>query len=396
MKKDTLYTVNKWNQGLLGNKGNLFVIGGYSPTGNSYYNFYNPTDYAASISSGLVPEKLTPITMDKIPEGFATKGLTGINSFYNKNAGAINAAANAASPVLGNIIGGGYSTGGVGEGIATAGQAIGSALAATGVGAWAAPIVTLGSSVLGGLTNRAFGTKKNQKNINTLEENAANARNAGNELASASDSNSFFNAADSMVSGTGFKNSDLVKGGWFSGGKARREAQKYLNKENRALAMQRSGMVTGAQNVDSALDDNVMYNFAELGGPLDYMENNNNMGAIKYNFMSDFLNNKKKQAENKNNMTNMFAGMPTMFADGGKIEIKHPGRLTELKKRTGKTEAELYNDGNPDHKKMVVFARNSRRWNKKALGGYLKGKVYDVPKEEVDKLIAAGYGVEYL
>lgn len=59
-------------------------------------------------------------------------------------------------------------------------------------------------------------------------------------------------------------------------------------------------------------------------------------------------------------------------ADGGKIYIKpsHRGRLTELKARTGKTEAELYNDGNPAHKRMVVFARNSRKW-KHGLGGFL-------------------------
>lgn len=52
------------------------------------------------------------------------------------------------------------------------------------------------------------------------------------------------------------------------------------------------------------------------------------------------------------------------FANGGSIHIKpsHRGRLTELKKRTGKSEAELYNDGNPAHKKMVVFARNARKW----------------------------------
>ena len=52
------------------------------------------------------------------------------------------------------------------------------------------------------------------------------------------------------------------------------------------------------------------------------------------------------------------------FAEGGKIHIKpsHRGRLTELKERTGKSEAELYNDGNPAHKKMVVFARNARKW----------------------------------
>ena len=53
------------------------------------------------------------------------------------------------------------------------------------------------------------------------------------------------------------------------------------------------------------------------------------------------------------------------LANGGGIYIKpsHRGRLTELKARTGKTESELYNDGNPAHKKMVVFARNARKWN---------------------------------
>ena len=52
------------------------------------------------------------------------------------------------------------------------------------------------------------------------------------------------------------------------------------------------------------------------------------------------------------------------LANGGGIYIKpsHRGRLTELKARTGKTESELYNDGNPAHKKMVVFARNARKW----------------------------------
>lgn len=41
------------------------------------------------------------------------------------------------------------------------------------------------------------------------------------------------------------------------------------------------------------------------------------------------------------------------LATGGSIYIKpsHRGRLTELKARTGKSEAELYNDGNPAHKK---------------------------------------------
>ena len=60
------------------------------------------------------------------------------------------------------------------------------------------------------------------------------------------------------------------------------------------------------------------------------------------------------------------------YKSGGGIHIKpsHRGRLTELKKRTGKSEAELYNDGNPAHKRMVVFARNARKW-KHGEGGNL-------------------------
>lgn len=53
-----------------------------------------------------------------------------------------------------------------------------------------------------------------------------------------------------------------------------------------------------------------------------------------------------------------------------KIRIKpsHRGRLTELKKRTGKTEAELYKTGSPATRKMITFARSARKW-KHADGG---------------------------
>ena len=53
------------------------------------------------------------------------------------------------------------------------------------------------------------------------------------------------------------------------------------------------------------------------------------------------------------------------FSNGkSPIHIKpaNRGKLTRLKARTGKSESELYNDGNPAHKKMVVFARNARKW----------------------------------
>lgn len=74
------------------------------------------------------------------------------------------------------------------------------------------------------------------------------------------------------------------------------------------------------------------------------------------------------------------------YSEGGGIHIKpsHRGRLTELKARTGKTEAELYSDGNPDHKKMVVFARNARKWSH----SHGDGGSLEVP-EDTDMLLEA-------
>ena len=60
------------------------------------------------------------------------------------------------------------------------------------------------------------------------------------------------------------------------------------------------------------------------------------------------------------------------YKEGGSIYIKHPGRLTALKERTGKTEAELWATGNAHTRKMITFARNARKW-KHDDGGSLSG-----------------------
>ena len=71
---------------------------------------------------------------------------------------------------------------------------------------------------------------------------------------------------------------------------------------------------------------------------------------------------------NPNNIKNAYGlnNGQIIYAANGKspIHIKpaNRGKLTRLKKRTGKSESELYNDGNPAHRKMVVFARNARKW----------------------------------
>ena len=47
------------------------------------------------------------------------------------------------------------------------------------------------------------------------------------------------------------------------------------------------------------------------------------------------------------------------------IKPENRGKLTRLKKRTGKSEAELWKEGDPAIRKMITFARNSRKWKHK-------------------------------
>lgn len=84
-------------------------------------------------------------------------------------------------------------------------------------------IKNVAATAIQGLGNRAFGTKKNEANINALNVNKAQARTAGTTLGSASTTNDLLASAGQMTGGTGFKTTDLVKGGWFAKGKARKQ-----------------------------------------------------------------------------------------------------------------------------------------------------------------------------
>ena len=86
------------------------------------------------------------------------------------------------------------------------------------------------------------------------------------------------------------------------------------------------------------------------------------------------------------------------FSTGGSIHIKpeNRGKFTALKERTGHSATWFKEHGTPAQKKMAIFDLNSRHWNHHALGGYLKGAVYDLPEEEIKRLIDSGYEIEYL
>ena len=233
--------------------------------------------------------------------------------------GAFNGVAGALGTMTGNAISGGLSS--------TAGSTFNSlsGLASAIPGPWGA-VASAGLGVVGGLANRAFGTKFNKENIANVEGNINRLNNFQ------SDANSFDTLADTWGStalGTGFSNSYIGKDGWFST-KAKRKANDLREQLNEANLFALDTLQNNANNITETTMNNLEANYAALGG---------------------FLN---------------------QYSDGGSIYIKpeNRGKFNATKKRTGKTTEELTHSKNPLTRKRAIFAQNAAKW-KHAFGGDL-------------------------
>lgn len=193
--------------------------------------------------------------MSTFSKGF-TQGLgdikfngAGLGKALGQNIGVVSSAVGG---LAGGLIGDGYQDE-IGSIMGQAGQ-----LASAIPGPWGAAI-SGGLQVLGGLTNRAFGTKVNQE--------ALNAANQGTNYL-----NSFVSNASSFDDLRGPQTveavQDAYKGGWFSGSKARRKNEELRRK--RALAQDLADRSV-ENNLDNLVYDqmgNLLANYAALGGPL--------------------------------------------------------------------------------------------------------------------------------
>ena len=233
--------------------------------------------------------------------------------------GAFNGVAGALGTMTGNAISGGLSS--------TAGSTLNSlsGLASAIPGPWGA-VASAGLGVVGGLTNRAFGTKFNKENIANVEGNINRLNNFQ------SNANSFDTLADTWGStalGTGFSNSYIGKDGWFST-KAKRKANNLREQLNEANLFALDTLQNNADNITETTMNNLEANYAALGGLLN------------------------------------------QYSDGGSIYIKpeNRGKFNATKKRTGKTTEELTHSKNPLTRKRAIFALNSAKW-KHAFGGEL-------------------------
>ena len=193
--------------------------------------------------------------MSTFSKGF-TQGLgdikfngAGLGEALGQNIGAISSAVGG---LAGGLIGDGYSSQ-EGNILNTVGD-IGGMIP----GPWGAAIGG-GAKLVGGLVNRAFGTKVNQE--------ALNAANQGTNYLSnfVSDASSFDDVRGPQTVATV---SDAYKGGWFSKGKARR---KNAELRRQRLIAQDWADRSVENNIDNLVDsqmDNLLASYAAFGGPL--------------------------------------------------------------------------------------------------------------------------------
>ena len=420
-KKNKLYTANKWNkplfaQGIDREHQNVFdgffssTLGtslskpgilSQSSSGLDYQvpqlskpNVTMPTDWSDGLQS-----KLAVQNSQNLVNGFGTEAAKNnpFNSFKGSagNKAAVGQALTGIGLEMTGLIGRSeknprglwdaadpvhYLAGGresaVGNGLSDAGVGLfkTSAMSGNGLGMLAGA----GLKVIGGLTNAAFGVKWNKDTINGIENHTNAMRTNAEGITGATTSDDFLNkTANLSTAALNFSKGDIGKDGWFTH-KVGKKYRALKTAQATAQAYANHAITTGAKNVDSNLDDSVFTNFAAFGGPLSITDSNNNMGAIDYNFMSDYLTSKNKSAEVKNKIpTNIFGSLAStpLFALGGGIHIKksHRGLFTKEAKEHGMGVQEfashvLANKDkySPEVVKRANFARNATKF---ALGG---------------------------
>lgn len=265
-----------------------------------------------------------PSTPIKQPGLFGNLGATLKSGFQS---GALNGAATAVGGMVGGAIGGGLESG-VGSAIDSLGN-----IASAIPGPWGA-VAGAGLKVVGGLANRAFGSKMNQENI-------ANVEGTINRLNSfQSDASNFDTLSDtwgSTAMGNNFSNSYIGKDGWLSH-KAKKKARSLREQMELANAFAENTLQNNADNITETTMNNLEANYAALGGLLN------------------------------------------QYANGGSIHInpENRGKFNATKKRTGKTTEELTHSKNPLTRKRAIFAQNAAKWHH-AFGGELNTNGGDFP-----------------
>lgn len=191
----------------------------------------------------------------------AGKGLGKLGTSYNGLSsgmqGLLGAAGSAVGNIGGSIIGGGYSSG-AGSVFSNLGN-----LASAIPGPWGM-VASAGLGLLGGLTNRMFGSKLNQENINAVENNI------GNMLSFNSNAGDFDSLNQNILSSPAsmrFNSKFIGSDGWFSS-KASDKYRDLLDRQTQAKLFVDASIKNNASNLQTTQGQNLMAISAAYGGPL--------------------------------------------------------------------------------------------------------------------------------
>lgn len=235
----------------------------------------------------------------------AGKGLGKFGQSLGKLGGGVGAIGSAVGGFAGNLISDGM-TSGAGDVIGKLGD-----VASAIPGPWGA-VASAGLKVIGGLTNRAFGSKMNTENINKIEANT-------NKMKSfTSDVGSFDALGASMSSapvGMGFSQSTVGKDGWFSK-KAKRKYNQLKAEAQAANEWVDNSFMNNLSNLKNSQSANLMANYSALGGPINfgYMPIG---GAIDYEMAQRRLAQGDLEAQTKGVTKQAF--IPPVYALGGNL-----------------------------------------------------------------------------
>lgn len=194
-----------------------------------------------------------------------------------------------------------------------------------------------------------------------------------------------------LQSQVGQGNRVTYKDGWFTH-KGRDEADAWNQRMDTAYDFAQRGITNSAQNNMLEQQEQYARNFSAFGGPIDTTDprsfgetffenyNNDNMGAVEYGLMTDYINSRNRQSKYKEKSTvPSTLAMNNTFADGGiMIKPSHEGLFTEKANNAGMSVqqfAEHVLANKEDYplstRKQAVFARNARKFNKHSMGGDL-------------------------
>lgn len=240
-------------------------------------------------------------------------------------------------------------------------------------GPWGA-VASAGLGIIGGLTNRMFGSKLNHENIAKVEGDIDRMN------STRSDAGDFDTLNTTMANTVGkmdFSNSYIGKDGWFSN-KSKNKANALREANNRAAAKQSLAFINNAEQISADQLGRLEANYAAFGGPIF------STGAIGYDLATKDLNSKQMKVLGDMRLTslpNSFSALPDVssintFSKGGGIHIKKKNRGKFTDYCGGKVTSECIQRGlhssNPTTRRRANFARNARKWH--SFGGWLNSQ----------------------